>query len=83
MMPIEEKLRRRARAGGFAALRIADPAAAVEAGERLRDFLALEREGDMAWLGCLGFLGFLVYLAPQGGAQPADPAEEQPHHTAR
>jgi epoxyqueuosine reductase len=50
MMPIEEKLRRRAREEGFAALRIADPAAAVEAGERLREFLALEREGDMAWL---------------------------------
>jgi epoxyqueuosine reductase len=50
MMPIEEKLRRRAREEGFAALRIADPTAAGQAGERLREFLALEREGDMAWL---------------------------------
>lgn len=50
MTQIEEKLRRRAREEGFAALRIADPAAAGQAGERLREFLALGREGDMAWL---------------------------------
>ena len=50
MIPLEEKLRRRAREEGFAALRIADPAAARQAGARLEEFLALGREGDMAWL---------------------------------
>jgi len=50
MIPLEEKLRRRASEEGFAALRIADPAAAGQAGARLEEFLALGREGDMTWL---------------------------------
>jgi epoxyqueuosine reductase len=50
MIPLEEKLRRKAREEGFADLRIADPAAAGHAGERLLEFLALGREGDMGWL---------------------------------
>lgn len=50
MTALEERLREKARELGFAELRIADPAAAAKAGDRLKEFLALGREGDMAWL---------------------------------
>ena len=50
MIPLEEKLRRKAQEEGFADLRIADPGAASKAGVRLAEFLSLGREGDMAWL---------------------------------
>ncbi|MGE3874159.1 MAG: tRNA epoxyqueuosine(34) reductase QueG [Parvibaculaceae bacterium] len=50
MAALEERLRRKALEQGFAQLRIADPSAAASAGARLREFLALAREGDMGWL---------------------------------
>src|SRR5436190_3032021 len=50
MMPLEERLRCKAREEGFASLRITDPATAAKAGERLKEFLSLRREGDMGWL---------------------------------
>jgi len=50
MTALEERLRDKARDLGFADLRIADPAAAAQAGERLAQFLALGRQGDMTWL---------------------------------
>lgn len=50
MTPLEDRLRLKAKEEGFAALRIADPAAAALAGERLKEFLTFGREGDMAWL---------------------------------
>jgi len=50
MTALEEKLRDKAHDLGFADLRIADPAATAQAGERLAQFLALGREGDMTWL---------------------------------
>jgi len=50
MTALEDRLRLKARAEGFARLRIADPSAAAKAGERLQEFLSFGREGDMAWL---------------------------------
>ncbi|HTN98940.1 MAG TPA: tRNA epoxyqueuosine(34) reductase QueG, partial [Nordella sp.] len=50
MTPLEDRLRRKAREEGFAALRIADPAGAAPAGQRLQEFLGFGREGDMEWL---------------------------------
>jgi epoxyqueuosine reductase len=50
MKPLEERLRQKAYAQGFAQLRIADPSAAAKAGERLEEFLSWGREGDMGWL---------------------------------
>jgi epoxyqueuosine reductase len=50
MTALEEKLRLKARELGFAELRIADPAGATKAGERLQEFLSLGRQGDMVWL---------------------------------
>ncbi|QIG48635.1 tRNA epoxyqueuosine(34) reductase QueG [Nordella sp. HKS 07] len=50
MTSLEDRLRERAKDEGFAELRIADPAAAPQAGGRLGEFLDLGREGDMGWL---------------------------------
>jgi epoxyqueuosine reductase len=50
MIALEDRLRRKAHEQGFAALRIADPAAAAQAGQRLHEFLSLGRGGDMGWL---------------------------------
>ncbi|MBK1871096.1 tRNA epoxyqueuosine(34) reductase QueG [Aestuariivirga sp. YIM B02566] len=50
MIPLEDRLRLKAREEGFADLRIADPGAAAQAGGRLQEFLSFGREGDMAWL---------------------------------
>ncbi|HTN98512.1 MAG TPA: tRNA epoxyqueuosine(34) reductase QueG [Nordella sp.] len=50
MTPLEDRLRRKAQEEGFAALRIADPAGAALAGQRLREFLSFGRQGDMEWL---------------------------------
>ena len=44
------RLRAEADAAGFAAFGIADPAAIAEDGARFRTFLALGRQGEMAWL---------------------------------
>lgn len=50
MTSLEDRLRLKARAEGFADLRIADPAAAPQAGGRLREFLSFGRQGGMDWL---------------------------------
>lgn len=50
MTPLADRLRQKAKDLGFAQLRIADPAAATQAGARLEEFLALGREGEMTWL---------------------------------
>ena len=50
MTPLEDRLRLKASEAGFARLRIAAPSAAAQAGERLKEFLSLGRQGDMGWL---------------------------------
>jgi epoxyqueuosine reductase len=50
MTALEDRLRLKARAEGFAQLRIADPSAAAKAGQRLQEFLSFGYQGDMGWL---------------------------------
>jgi len=47
---LKEMLRREAAALGFDAVRVTSPDAARAAGERLGEFLAAGRHGDMAWM---------------------------------
>ncbi len=47
---IKAQLTTEALAAGFDCIGVASPQAALPAGERLREFLALGRHGDMAWL---------------------------------
>ena len=50
MEPLEERLRRRAREEGFAALRITGAEALPQWGRHLSRFLAEGRHGDMGWM---------------------------------
>ncbi len=50
MDAIHERIRARALADGFDAVGFAAPAAGHAPGERLREFLAAGRHGDMAWI---------------------------------
>jgi epoxyqueuosine reductase len=50
MEPLEERLRRKAREEGFAALRIADAHALPEWGRHLGIFLGEGRHGEMGWM---------------------------------